>query len=345
MPTDLSVDRRKFVQGVTGALGGVIGAMSPLAALVPTRAWAVEMRVLTSAQAATLAAVIHTIAPHDGLDEAAYALVVGALDKDAAASPEAGHQMTAGLASLGADFHEAVEAERVRRLQAVESSGFFQAVRGKTLLVLYSNPIAWAHFGYEGEAFSKGGYLNRGFNEPALVAGRSARGQRSDAGLMTGLPSNDEASVVVIIGSGAGGGTLAHELTRRGIKVVLLEAGGRQSLATFSQVPGEAFGQLTWLDPRTQSGDWGPVKDFPTLPVWHCKTVGGTTVHWTGATPRLQPYEMRARSTYGAVPGTSLIDWPIEHQELLPWYELAEKRMGVTRRNGVPGLPAATISA
>src|SRR5436190_14564120 len=93
-----------------------------------------------------------------------------------------------------------------------------------------------------------------------------------------------DSSAVVIIGSGAGGGTLAHELTRRGIKVVLLEAGARQSQATFSQVPGEAFGQLTWLDPRTQSGDWGPVKDFPTLPAWHCKTVGGTTVHWTCAT-------------------------------------------------------------
>ena len=58
---------------------------------------------------------------------------------------------------------------------------------------------------------------------------------------------NDD-GVVVIIGSGAGGGTLAHELTRRGIKVVLFEAGKRQSLATFSQVPGEAFAQLTWLE-------------------------------------------------------------------------------------------------
>ena len=77
----------------------------------------------------------------------------------------------------------------------------------------------------------------------------------------------NDASAVVIIGSGAGGGTLAHELTRRGIKVVLLEAGKRQSTETFSQVPGEAFGQLTWLDARTQSGNWGVGRDFPTLPV------------------------------------------------------------------------------
>jgi choline dehydrogenase-like flavoprotein len=148
-------------------------------------------------------------------------------------------------------------------------------------------------------------------------------------------------SVVVIIGSGAGGGTLAHELTRRGIKVVLLEAGKRQSTETFSQVPGEAFLQLTWLDTRTQSGNWGVARDFPTLPVWHCKTVGGTTVHWTASTPRLQPWELRAKTTYGQIPGTSLIDWPIAYDELLRYYELAEKRLGVTRRNGVPGLPAS----
>jgi choline dehydrogenase-like flavoprotein len=151
--------------------------------------------------------------------------------------------------------------------------------------------------------------------------------------------SDDRA--VVIIGSGAGGGTLAHELTRRGIKVVLLEAGKRQSKRTFSQVPGDAFLQLTWLDARTQSGNWGVARDFPTLPVWHCKTVGGTTVHWTASAPRLQPWELCAKTTYGQIGDTSLIDWPISYQELEKYYEAAESRLGVTRRNGIPGLPAS----
>jgi len=157
---------------------------------------------------------------------------------------------------------------------------------------------------------------------------------------MSSIDFNDS-NAVVIIGSGAGGGTLAHELTRRGVKVVLLEAGKRQSNASFSQVPGDAFAQLTWLDPRTQSGNWGVARDFPTLPAWHCKTVGGTTVHWTAATPRLQPWELRAKTVYGDVPGTSLIDWPIQYDELFKYYEIAEQRLGVTRRNGVPGLPAS----
>jgi choline dehydrogenase-like flavoprotein len=148
-------------------------------------------------------------------------------------------------------------------------------------------------------------------------------------------------SAVVIIGSGAGGGTLAHELARSGVKVVLLEAGARQSMASFSQDPGVAYQQLSWMDRRTQSGSWSVARDFPDTPAWHCKTVGGTTVHWTGSCVRFQPYELIPRTTYGNIPGTSLIDWPIAYQELLPFYEQAELRLGVTRRNGVPGLPAS----
>ena len=147
---------------------------------------------------------------------------------------------------------------------------------------------------------------------------------------------------MVIIGSGAGGGTLAHELTRRGIKVVLLEAGARQSLASFSQVPGEAFAQLTWLEPRTQSGTSTVAKDYPTLPSWTCKTVGGTTVHWTGATPRIRPWEVRVahhlRRHRGRL-ADRLAHGVRRTGALLP--DLAEKRMVVTRRNGNPGLPAS----
>jgi choline dehydrogenase-like flavoprotein len=153
--------------------------------------------------------------------------------------------------------------------------------------------------------------------------------------------SNDDTNAVVIIGSGAGGGTLAHELTRRGVKVVLLEAGARLTLASFSQVPGEAFAQLTWLEPRTQSGTTTVVEDYPTLPSWTAKTVGGTTVHWTAAALRSSPWEVRAHSTYGAVDGASLIDWPLDYPELLHYYQMAEKRMVVTRRDGNPGLPAS----
>ena len=159
-----SADRRSFVRGM-GVLTGVIALGSPLAALLPGRAWAVELRALSSAQAAALLAMIRTIAPHDTLDDAAYALVVNALDQDAAASAQAHTELAAGVASLGDGFGAMPEGARIERLKLIESGAFFQTVRIKTLMVLYSNPIAWSHFGFEGESFSKGGYLLRGFND------------------------------------------------------------------------------------------------------------------------------------------------------------------------------------
>jgi choline dehydrogenase-like flavoprotein len=155
---------------------------------------------------------------------------------------------------------------------------------------------------------------------------------------MAKIDSNDD-SVVVIIGSGAGGGTLAHELCTKGVKVVVLEAGAMQSQATYINDEWKSFSQLAWLDNRTTSGTWRVAKDFPNLPAWICKTVGGTTTHWAGASLRLQDHEFRAKTHYGEIKGTSLMDWPVTLKELEPYYAKAENKMGVTRTNGIPGLP------
>src|SRR5258708_12073039 len=92
-------DRRSFVRAV-GVLTGVIALGNPLAALLPSRAWAVELQVLSSAEAAALLALIRSIAPHDTLDVSAYALVVKAVDADAAASAEARAELKSGLPRL-----------------------------------------------------------------------------------------------------------------------------------------------------------------------------------------------------------------------------------------------------
>jgi len=146
-------------------------------------------------------------------------------------------------------------------------------------------------------------------------------------------------SVVVIIGSGAGGGTLANELCQKGIKVVLLEAGKRYNIQDFENNEWNAFGQLSWLDKRTTSGNWRVAKDFAGLPAWICKTVGGTTVHWAGASLRFQDDEFRVKSIYGDIDGANLLDWPITMKDMAPYYDKAEDRIGVTRTHGIPGLP------
>ena len=151
----------------------------------------------------------------------------------------------------------------------------------------------------------------------------------------------DDPDVVVIVGSGAGGGTLAHELCRQGIRTVVLEAGPHLIADDYHQLEWPAFNQMAWLDPRTTSGSWRVARDFPNLPAWTVKAVGGSTTHWAGACPRFKEHELRAQETYGGgIDGASLLDWPIGLDELEPYYEKAERKIGVTHRHGRPPLPA-----
>ena len=149
---------------------------------------------------------------------------------------------------------------------------------------------------------------------------------------------NDE-SVVVIVGSGAGGGTLGTELALKGVKTLILEAGARNEIEDFINDEWASFTQLAWKDMRTTSGSWRVHKDFANLPAWIVKSVGGSTVHWAGASLRFQEHEFKTRTTYGNVAGANLLDWPITLAELEPYYAKAEDKMGVTRTNNIPGLP------
>ena len=149
---------------------------------------------------------------------------------------------------------------------------------------------------------------------------------------------NDE-SVVVVIGSGAGGGTLGSQLAQHGVKTVILEAGGRHEIEDFANDEWGMFGKISWLDKRTTSGSWRVAKDFSGLPAWIVKAVGGSTIHWAGASLRFQEHEWKVKTHYGDIPGANLLDWPIDAKEMAPWYAKAEDNLGVTRTNGIPGLP------
>jgi choline dehydrogenase-like flavoprotein len=141
-------------------------------------------------------------------------------------------------------------------------------------------------------------------------------------------------SVVVVVGSGAGGGTLANELAQKGVDVVCLEAGPRLSITDIVNDNDTMFGRLSWLDKRIGTGALNPG-----LPLWVCKTVGGTTVHWAGAALRFQEHEFKTRTIYGEVQGANLLDWPLSIRDLAPFYDKAEDKLGVTGTHGIPRLP------
>ncbi len=149
----------------------------------------------------------------------------------------------------------------------------------------------------------------------------------------------DDEDVVVIVGSGAGGGTLANELCQKGVKVVVLESGRHHAPDDFINDEWRSFKQIAWLDNRTTSGSFRVAKDFPNLPAWICKTVGGTTVHWAGCCPRFMEHEFKASTYYDGV-DVNALDWPISLADVAPYYDRAEQKLGITGTNGIPQLPA-----
>ena len=137
-------------------------------------AWASIPRALSPESFATLIQACRDIYPHDYLADSFYAKVVEGFDAAAVDNADEKSLLENGVAALDAAAQGAHgqnyrnvgwEIDRVRILRAMESGGFFQKLRGSLVTGLYNNPDVWPFFGWEGESASKGGYINRGFDD------------------------------------------------------------------------------------------------------------------------------------------------------------------------------------
>ena len=167
------------------------------------------------------------IYPHDNIADEFYAAAVKGYDTAESKGPveEGIAALNAAAAGRGHANYLAAgwERDRVDILRSMESSPFFQQIRGGLITGLYNQKAVWPVFGYEGESFSKGGYIDRGFNDIKWVQGEN----------MSVSFDKKDSNVVVVIGTGPGGGVLASELAQKGVKVVALEAGGRHGPEDF----------------------------------------------------------------------------------------------------------------
>jgi hypothetical protein len=172
--------RREFLKG-TGILVGTLWASSTaLITLAPSRVWALELKVLDERTGNALLVFTRQILPHAKLDDAVYALVVKDLDAEAAGSADVKKLLTEGAAGLdkaaGGDFTAAAKDKQSEITASLAKTPFFEKVRSKAIVSLYNNDLAFAHFGYEGNAFQKGGgYLLRGFNDLKWLPAPSAK--------------------------------------------------------------------------------------------------------------------------------------------------------------------------
>jgi hypothetical protein len=164
------MNRRQFLESSGQAAGVVVVAASGVTMLIdPKGAWAMTLEAIPASDAQTLLQALRVIYPHEALSDQYYAQVVAALDQDAKGDQAVAALLKDGVAGLDqagpVPFLELSPGNQQQALAAIDTSDFFQTVRFKTIAVLYNNPLVWEAFGYEGEAFAYGGYIERGFDD------------------------------------------------------------------------------------------------------------------------------------------------------------------------------------
>ena len=150
---------------------------------------------------------------------------------------------------------------------------------------------------------------------------------------------------VVVIGSGAGGGTVTKVLADLGIRVLLIEAGPMLSMSDLKEhvwpylIPHRGAGEkgrgyTTERSGFTFSATFGgaqlegepyTVAEGSDFSWFRSRILGGRTNHYGRITLRFADYDFNPRSRDGLG-----FDWPIAYEDLAPYYDKAERFIGVT---------------
>ncbi len=147
-------DRRRFLVGVITLAA---------AQLLPPGARAAGAE--EPGDAALWRSVLMTMFPHPGLDPALYgpaaaALVAASADPNVRALLGAGRE--ALEAAAGGDWQAADAGARTQAVEAIVGTPLFALLRQTTVFTFYNDPKLWAEFGYVGDAWSFGGWIDRG---------------------------------------------------------------------------------------------------------------------------------------------------------------------------------------
>ncbi len=162
---------------------------------------------------------------------------------------------------------------------------------------------------------------------------------------------------VIVVGAGATGGIAAKELTEKGLKVLLLEAGPsldeslfhrpglKRAVNSFDRIKAGIKGRFTqarasWFSPDK---DFLFVNDFEN-PYTYSKDyylwvrgrqVGGRFLTWGRVAVRMSDYDFKAASRDGIG-----MDWPISYDDLVPYYDKVEEFLGLWgREDGIENMP------
>lgn len=118
---------------------------------------------------ANLVKLLRTAYPHPQFPDGPYERTADAILQQVGESTWHCTLLSRGLRTLdgaaGGSFRDLDDDAATKLLERIADAEFFVFIRGVTVPILYGDNEVWDSLGYEGESFSKGGYLHRGFDD------------------------------------------------------------------------------------------------------------------------------------------------------------------------------------
>ena len=170
------------------------------------------------------------------------------------------------------------------------------------------------------------------------------------------VPASVDVFDAVVVGSGATGGWAAKRLTEAGLRVAMVEAGAKVSAKEFTEHNRPADYPFLGMSPKVMedrpiqgqcyacregnhkwfvSDKENPyVQDKPFNWI-RMRVLGGRSLSWGRQSYRMSPLDLTGKSHDGYGD-----DWPVTYEELVPYYELVEKYVGISgTAEGLSNLP------
>ena len=148
---------------------------------------------------------------------------------------------------------------------------------------------------------------------------------------------------ICIIGSGAGAGPIAFELSRKGYSVIVLEKGPWFKTKDLSKDEIVATRRNVYtpsledeqhvIETLDNEGNWESKSTYSTgRTFWNGNMVGGSSNLMSGYFHRMKPKDFKLLSAYGSIKGANIVDWPLNYSEMEPYFDKVEKIVGVSGR-------------
>ncbi|MCK5856799.1 MAG: GMC family oxidoreductase [Bacteroidales bacterium] len=149
--------------------------------------------------------------------------------------------------------------------------------------------------------------------------------------------------IACVIGSGAGAGPIIYELSKAGFQVIVLEKGPWFETKDFSKdeialtrrsvVTPNLMDEPQVLEKKDHKNQWVAKSNFDTgNDFWNGSCVGGSSNFMSGYFHRMKEMDFKLLSKYGPIEGSNVVDWPIDYNDMEPYFDKVEKIVGVSGR-------------